>query len=189
MKIYKLNQAGISHFLVPALIVAIVALVGVRVMTASHADSNTSNATVALVASTDATSATSKNVAILGAANTPSGTTSSQSSVPYSFIGYQTVNVLGAGQSLSYNDGIKGNVKSCFEVYVQQPKTGTAKVPVEFANNNNTVTKTLSSTDTDNLQQVCVAPGSSSNPGFDVENLSTQQQNVAIEVYQDVLTW
>lgn len=154
MKIRKLNQAGMSHYLLPVLVMALVAVVGIRVLSGSHADTPT---TLTLSASVDASSSTSKNVAILGAANTRSGTVNAQSSVPYSFIGTQTVTVLGAGQSLTYNDGIKGKVKSCYEVFVQQPKSGTATVPVEFATNDNSVTKTLSSTTSDNLQQVCVA--------------------------------
>ncbi|HUD06450.1 MAG TPA: hypothetical protein VMR34_01040 [Candidatus Saccharimonadales bacterium] len=37
MKLIKLNQAGIAHWLVPALVVAIIGVVGVRVLTATHA--------------------------------------------------------------------------------------------------------------------------------------------------------
>ena len=37
MKLLKLNQEGIAHWLVPALVMAIVGVVGVRVLTATHA--------------------------------------------------------------------------------------------------------------------------------------------------------
>lgn len=182
MKIYKLNQYGVAHYLVPAMVMLLVAVVGVRVITNSHAQTPPTN----FVTNT-ANTGTSTNVAVLGAQNAQSGADSAMSSVPYSFIGSQTVDFLAPGQTLAYNNGLKGNEVSCYLVYVDQPKSGTATATVEFANNNNTLTTNLSSTTSNNLQQVCVNPGRGSNPGFEVKNLTSTQQNTNIEVYEDII--
>lgn len=184
MKIHRLNQAGFSHYLLPVLVVVIVGLIGARVITASHA----AGPTTLTFTPAAATPTTSRHVAILGPSNTVGGQ-AAQSSVPYSFIGYQTVNYLGPGQSLTYNQGVKGNEKSCYELYVEPPQTGTATATVEFANNNNYEMLTLTSNPTDNLQQVCVPAGTLTNPGFNVENQTPSQQNTTIEVFEDVMSW
>jgi hypothetical protein len=120
---------------------------------------------------------------------TADGTLNQQSVVPYSFVGYQTVSDLSSGDQLAYNQGVKGEVSSCYEVYVEQPKTGVATVQAEFATNDNYIIKTLKSTDTNNLQRVCVGPSTKTNPGFAVKNLNSDQDNTILEVYQDNLTW
>jgi len=171
MELRKLNQNGITHFILPALAAVSIGLVGALVLQYSHA------------APTGIT-----NSAIMNSASAQGGTVG-QSSVPYSFIGSQTVNYLGSGQALTYTQGVKGDVTACYEVYVSQPKAGTATATVEFANNNNYVTVNLSSTATNNLQEVCVAPGKKVNPGFSVKNLTPVQTNTNIEVAQVTLKW
>ncbi|HET7320791.1 MAG TPA: hypothetical protein VFI84_04405 [Candidatus Saccharimonadales bacterium] len=171
MKLRKLNQLGVAHYILPALVVISVGAVGVAVLKESHA------------ATTGVT-----NSAVLDSTYAQ-GASAAQSSVPYSFVGYKTVNYLAPGQALSYTQGIKGNVTACYEVYVSQPKSGTATATVEFANNNNYLTTNLSSSTTSNLQEVCVSPGRKANPGFSVKNLTPLTQNTNIEVYQATLKW
>src|SRR5947209_6744628 len=45
MKLIRLNQAGISHYIVPVIAVLVISVMGVRVLTTSHADSVTTAAT------------------------------------------------------------------------------------------------------------------------------------------------
>jgi len=171
MEHLKLNQSGIAHFVLPALAAVSIGLVGALVLQYSHA------------APTGIT-----NAAIMNSSNAQGGSVG-PSSVPYSFVGSQTVNFLGSGQALTYTQGVKGNVTACYDVYVTQPKAGTATATVEFANNNNYLTVNLSSTATNDLQEVCVAPGKKVNPGFSVKNLTSLQSNVNIEVAQVTLKW
>lgn len=56
MNLIKLNQKGVAHWLVGALVVAIVAVIGVKVLTASHAQSNPSVAGVTVAYSTKSVS-------------------------------------------------------------------------------------------------------------------------------------
>jgi len=171
MKLLSLNQKGFAHYVMPVLVAVGIGVVGALVLQYSHAATNgVSNSAVL-----DTTLAQGGSIA--------------QSSVPYSFVGSKTVNYLAPGQALSYTQGVKGNVTACYEVYVSQPKSGTATATVEFANNNNYVTVNLSSTTTNNLQQVCVSPGKKANPGFAVKNLTSLSQNTNVEVYQAVLSW
>jgi hypothetical protein len=185
---YKpLNQSGVAHYILPVIVVLAVAVIGFKVIAASHADPQTVNV---VNADTTASGTATKNIAILDSTQAALGAVASQSSVPYSFIGTQTVNSLPAGgATLTYSQGVKGNETSCYEVYVSQPKSGVATATVEFANNNNTVTKVLKSNNFDNLQEVCVAPGTGTNPGFDVQNQTPSAQNTNIEVYRDIISW
>lgn len=180
----KLGQTGFAHHLALVVVVLAVAVGGTAYLVASHADTPT--ATVNLTTSTTPT--LQGHVSVLGA-DQAVGAQVGPSSVPFSFIGTQTVASLAPGQSLSYSNGVKGNETSCYFFYVTQPKSGTATATVEFANNNNYVTKTVSSTDDNNLQVVCVTPGRKTNPGFEVANKTSLQQNTNVEVYQDVLYW
>lgn len=180
MKITKLNQHGSLHYVVPLAVIVLVGLVGARLLTQSHAD------TVTLT--TDATTTLGNNMAVLGPQNT-TGVQVAQSSVPYTLMGYQKVNLLGSGQSLSYTNGIKGDVQACFGVYVQQPKAGTAVATLQFANNNNVKTVTLKSDNTNNVHEFCVMPGTTTNPGFAVKNATPVQQNVTVEVLNEMLRW
>ncbi|HUD06442.1 MAG TPA: hypothetical protein VMR34_01000 [Candidatus Saccharimonadales bacterium] len=65
MKLLKLNQEGIAHWLVPALVMAIVGVVGVRVLTATHA----------AAPSSVTTSNASKPTPLIYTSSTSSGTT------------------------------------------------------------------------------------------------------------------
>jgi len=184
-KLQKLNTTGATHLIALLFVVVGAGIIGSYLLVASHAD--TPSAT--LVTSNAATkSATSNTVAILTAADAV-GLTGAPSSVPYSYVGTQTVDFLPPGASLAYDQGAKGNVTACYEVFVTPPKTGTATATVEFANNNNYVTTTLSSNTTNNLQEVCVAPGTKTNPGFAVKNLTPSSETTNIEVYQATLKW
>ena len=182
----RLNQKGSSHLIVPVLAVLVIGVIGAKVLSASHADSPNTIITNNAAAS----SATLKNEAIQTAAQAL-GSSGAPSSAPYSFIGSQTVNDVSSGQTLTYSDGVKGtSVTSCYSFYVTQPKAGSITFPVEFTTNNNSITVNVTSTATDDLQQVCVAPGKQVNPGFSVKNLASSSVFPGnIEVLSDTLTW
>lgn len=186
MKLSKLNQKGASHIILPILAVVVVALIGVKVLTASHADQ------INLTTSATSTELFGNNVAWEGPLNSNSPSSQIvQSSVPYTILGYQTVSLLAPGQSISYINGIKGNVQNCYDVYVRQPKSSTVSVTatISIANNNNTASFNLSSTTSDNLRRICVNPGTGTNPGYNIKNTTPINQNTNIEVADEQLRW
>lgn len=283
MNLKKLNQSGISHYILPLVVVVVIALIGVKVLTGTHADqaslaslTSPSCSVTGLPSSvtdglevtpqvavrnptllpftTTVSGATSQEVGTTGlkgagfsstvrvparstaTVNVPatfaqrgyqvyvSATSSSpsfscngtsgpvvdqavmnfseantslaaNSSVPFTLLGYQTVDVLQPGQALTYNYGLKGDITSCYLVYVepQQSKAGStpADASLQIASNNNTETVGLESSTTNSLEQVCVGPGSSTNPGFSVKNVSTPGavSGPTVEVYEDIITY
>lgn len=179
----RLNQRGASHFILPVLAMAVVALVGVKVLTASHADQ------VSLTTSTTNSLSFGNNIAVEGPLNS-SDPRVVQSSVPYTIMGYQQVSVLGPGQSLSYINGIKGNVQNCYDVYVQKPISGTVTATIDVANSNNTATYKLASTTGNNLRVICVNPGTGTDPGYNIKNASPLTQPIInVEVVSETLRW
>ncbi len=189
MRVPKLNQTGASHLIVPVILVAIITLVGVKVLTTSHADQ------INLTTSNSNSLTYGNNVAWQGPLNSSASSSQvSQSSVPYTLIGYQQVVLLGSGQSVSYiglptNGGFPNNVQTCYDVYVRQPKSGTVTATIEIANKNNVATYKLSSTTNDNLRRICVNPGTGANPGYNIKNATPINQNITIEVLDEQLRW
>jgi|SRR5579884_961476 len=179
----KLNQKGISHYIVPLAIIVLVAISGVGYLVASHADSVNTSTTSTTIPTVH------NHVVIFGPQDVTNQALNGGSTIPLEFIGSPTVSYVGAGQTMTYGNGIKANIKECYQVFVIPPKSGTATATVEFASQTNTKTVYLNSNDYGILNQVCVDPGTQANPGFNVKNLSSVQQNITVAVYEDIVSW
>lgn len=183
MRYKKFNQSGLSHYVLPLVVLVLISLIGAKVLSAhSSATLNTSPASKA------DTVLPIKHEMVLDTTNF-SGANTAQSTVAYDYIGTQTVAVLGPGDSMSLVQGVKGRYTACYEVYVQQPKTGSSTISAEFGGYNNSLTTNLTSSTSNALQRVCVPAGTSTNPGFAVKNLNSPQGNEDLEVYRVTLLY
>jgi len=186
MRLHKLNQEGISHYLVPALVVAIVALVGVKVLAGSHADSPT-----AVTSSTTTTPASNKYADFFNYTNAVAAPGVSVAGSQVQIIGSQDVVYLKSGSQLTFSESntVAGST-SCYYVNVvpvHGETTETAKV--EFTSVSNSITKNLTynPNNGDNFEQVCVGSSDKAHLDFNVANLSTTGPDVV--VYQETMSW
>jgi hypothetical protein len=104
------------------------------------------------------------------------------------YVGAPQVIYVGPGAKLSFNQGVKGNVRHCYLVQVLPDKSGAGTATVRFASNNKVIARTISynSADPGSLQQVCVGAGTVANPGYSIYDTSTTQ---GIIVYQDIVSY
>ncbi len=167
MKLTKLNQAGFAHYVMPLLVVAVIVLIGIRVLTGSHADNVTPTANL----SVSNTASTSMSSTILNYSNVLLDSSSAGlQNIPYNIdnIGSQTVVQVAPSQKLSFGTGGKVIIKNIcyyFKVAATDPTNTTAIV--QFVAYNNTVTKTLTdNTAQTGLDMVCVNESTTSTKSF-----------------------
>ncbi len=185
----KLNNKGFTHDIVLVMVVVVVAIVGVAYVVGSHAD-NITPLTTSSSNSVETVSTTAKTTAILRPNLVNDQNLNTTSSEDLDFIGTnQTVTSIGSGQSFYYTNGLKGNVKDCYLVYIDTPTTGSVSVKANFASNNKVITKTISSYNLFGaLNQVCVGPGTVVNPGYNISVISSSQPGVTLNVVEDIIS-
>jgi hypothetical protein len=182
----KLNQHGIAHWILPLVVVAVIAVIGVVVLKGSHADAP-------VITNTSSAYTTSlKTVEFFNSSNAVITPGVSVVPAPVDNLGNQNVLEVESGSQLTFNgSNLTGaGTTACYFVQVVPVKgetTETAKV--EFTSPTKSVTKNLtySSTQTDNFTEVCVGSGGQTNKGFNVANLTPTGPDLS--VYQEILSW
>lgn len=184
MKFHRLNQTGLAHYILPALVVVAIGLIGVRVLTASHADSPTVKIT-----NTSSTSTTSSFYQILNYASAAQTTGVTQVSAQIQSLGAQTVDQLSPGAQLDLLAYGKTSISSeCYYFQVLPLKGGGATATIAFGGigASKTVNFTYNATYASFLQSFCVPTGKGATPSYNVENLSPST-GPDVLVYQDVV--
>jgi hypothetical protein len=185
MKTKKMNQEGITHYLLPVLFVLIIAVIGVRLLTASHA------ATPADITAASSPNVTKSKVEFIPAdtANRSTGITLSSATV--SQVGVQMVAQVAPNAQLTFPKGIVGTGDTaCYFVQAQPLKGGGSTATIEFNSTSYSVNKNIAY-DLNNpgtFSEVCVQPGQQANKGFSLANLSPST-GPDVLVYEEVLSW
>lgn len=170
MKYTKLNQFGLAHYILPVIVVGVIAAIGTIVLTRSHA------ATYPYVGFANDTSA-------IKVANT---VFTSQDAVPG--IGTQYITDLVPGAKMSYAAGFYGKVpltSVCYEVRVyNSPKSSTQVTSANVGFSGQGATRTVNLPADNNYHNVCVTTSTYPQVSWNVWN---QSDAAYVLVYQAVL--
>ncbi len=169
MKLQKLTQTGLAHYILPLVVVVLVGIVGVAVLLGSHA------ATLHYLGYNNNTSVANNN-----------GTSVFTSQDYLAGIGAQNVSDIIPGAKLIYNyfPGKTAFSSVCYQVRVyNSPKAATqvTSANITFVGLGNSKTMTLPVDS--NYHEVCVASGKSSQLGYNIWN---QSALAYVLVYQAV---